>query len=523
MDFGDAPDPTYPTLLDFDGARHTLMPGLHLGSTVDSEEDGKPSDNASGDAGDDGVTFGLLQLGKIGQVTINVALPVGVTEAKLDAWMDWDADGTWDNETERIAESLTVVGGDNLLDIDVPSDASVGLTFARFRLSIEGAPEPTGLAGAGEVEDYQIEVKPRSTTIGTGANKAFIYTDADGTITTITLKGSTASVFYAGDNLQELVSSKGVTVTGQNIEITEIILADTTASSSLTFKTKGGDSFSSVDKISGDDPLGKLTAKGIDLVGEGVVMTGDGYINSISIHGTQNGADIIMPGTGSTGITVKAGTLGAGTDINLGSGLKSLTAAEWDGSALIAPWASKITINGDMGADLNLSGAGNPASTLGTLTVKGSAHDAFWDILGNVGKVSVTGEMKDVKMRATGNVTSLTTGALRHSTIFAGVADEVPVDELPDSNDDFDVAAEIKALTIKGISGSAESSFLDSQVAAMNMNKVSLKDIQADNDGIPFGFAADKITSYKRDSTKLSKLDTPAELDGQDDYIVRIL
>jgi hypothetical protein len=446
-----------------------------------------------------------------------------MAEAKLDAWMDWDGDGTWDNETERIAESLAVVEGDNVLNIDVPSDASFGLTFARFRLSTEGAAEPSGLAGAGEVEDYQIEVKPRSATIGTGANKAFIYTDADGTTTTVTLKGGIATVFFSGDNVQEQLSSKGVTVLGENIEVLEIAMGDTTTSSSLTFKTKGGDGFSSVDKITGDDPLGKLTAKTIDLAGEGVVMTGEGYINTIDIHGTQNGADLVLPGTGSTGITVKAGSLGAGTDINLGSGLKSLTATQWNGSALIAPWASKMTINGDMGADMNLSGAGNPVSTLGTLTVKGNAHDAFWDILGNVGKVNVTGEMKDVKMRATGNVTSLTTGALRHSTIFAGVADEVPVEELPDSSDDFDVAAEIKALTVKGISGSADPSFLDSRVAARNLGKVNLKDIQPDNEGIPFGISADKITSYTRTGVKLSKLDTPGETDAQEDYIIRIV
>ncbi len=348
--------------------------------------------------------------------------------------------------------------------------------------------------------------------------------NADGTITTITLKGGTATIVFSGDNLQEQVDSKGVTVTGQNIEIVEIALADTTTSSSLTFKTSGGDGFSSIGKISGDDPLGKLTAKGIDLVDEGVVMTGDGYINTIDIHSTQNGADLILPGTqrtGSTGITVKAGALSADTNIELGSGLKSLTATEWLGSGLIAPSASKITINGDMGADLILSGAGNPASTLGTLTVKGNVQGGEWNIIGNIGKVNVTGVMEDVKMRATGNVTSLSTGALHHSTVFAGVKDET--EELPASLNDFEVAVEIKALAIKGISGSTEPSFVDSRIAARNLGKVSLKDMKSDNKGIPFGFAADKITSYARDNTKLSKLDTPDELDEEGDYIVRIL
>jgi len=359
-------------------------------------------------------------------------------------------------------------------------------------------------------------------TIGTGANKAFIYTDTDGTTTTVTIKGGTATVFFSGDNIQEQFSTKGVTVTGQNLEIVEIALADTTTSSSLTFTTKGGDGFSSVGKISGDDPLGKLTGKGIDLTGEGVVMTGDGYINTIDIHGTQNGADLILPGTQSaSGITVKAGTLGTGTNIELGSGLKSLTATQWDGGALIAPWAFKITISSDFGADLILSGSISVAQTLGALTVKGNIQGGDWDIWGNVGKISVTGAMDNVEMRATGNVTSLTTAALRHSTIFAGVRDEV--EELPASLNDFEVVAEIKTLTIKGISGSTEPSFVDSRVGARSLGKVSLKAVKTDNEDIPFGFAADKITSYTRTGVKLSKLDIPGEPDKDDDYIVRVL
>ncbi len=42
-DFGDAPDPGFPTLLANDGARHIITPGFHLGDGVDFEADGKPS------------------------------------------------------------------------------------------------------------------------------------------------------------------------------------------------------------------------------------------------------------------------------------------------------------------------------------------------------------------------------------------------------------------------------------------------------------------------------------------------
>ena len=39
LDFGDAPDPTYPTLVNSDGARHVIVPGFHLGWGVDADTD----------------------------------------------------------------------------------------------------------------------------------------------------------------------------------------------------------------------------------------------------------------------------------------------------------------------------------------------------------------------------------------------------------------------------------------------------------------------------------------------------
>ncbi|HDR68771.1 MAG TPA: matrixin family metalloprotease, partial [Bacteroidaceae bacterium] len=60
-DFGDAPAP-YPTLLNDDGARHLIGPGLYLGQLVDPEPDGQPCPFALGDDQDgtddeDGVRF----------------------------------------------------------------------------------------------------------------------------------------------------------------------------------------------------------------------------------------------------------------------------------------------------------------------------------------------------------------------------------------------------------------------------------------------------------------------------------
>ena len=161
QDFGDAPDPTYPTLLASDGARHSLDGTLYLGAAADGEADGQPNATATGDdsAGgndDDGVSFGsALVQGESASVTV-VASAAGV----LDAWVDWNADGDWSDPGEKVFDGVALGAGSNLLTIDVPQEAVPGATYARFRLSSTGVALPTGPAAGGEVEDYQVVVAP---------------------------------------------------------------------------------------------------------------------------------------------------------------------------------------------------------------------------------------------------------------------------------------------------------------------------------------------------------------------------
>ncbi|MCZ7667013.1 MAG: hypothetical protein M5U34_07225 [Chloroflexi bacterium] len=113
-DFGDAPLP-YPTDWLSNGARH-LAVGPVLGSVRDTESEGAASTGADGDdnAGEpddeDGVVFGAIQVGPLNSsVTVTVAnAPDG---AKLDAWIDFNADGSWGGPGERIADAVAVSEG----------------------------------------------------------------------------------------------------------------------------------------------------------------------------------------------------------------------------------------------------------------------------------------------------------------------------------------------------------------------------------------------------------------------------
>ena len=73
-DWGDAADPSYPTLKVSNGAFHVINPDMYLGGSIDGEGDGQPDPNALGDDNndgnddDDGVTIPSLVLGNIATI-----------------------------------------------------------------------------------------------------------------------------------------------------------------------------------------------------------------------------------------------------------------------------------------------------------------------------------------------------------------------------------------------------------------------------------------------------------------------
>jgi len=157
LDFGDAPDLPYPTLLANNGARHVIVPGVFLGASIDPEADGQPNAAALGDDNDgnddeDGVVFlNLVRPG--GAVTVKVTASVA---GRLDGWVDFDANGSWADAGEQVFVSAPVVAGVNLLGFGVPAAAPAGITYSRFRFSTAGGLAVTGLAPDGEVEDYRV-------------------------------------------------------------------------------------------------------------------------------------------------------------------------------------------------------------------------------------------------------------------------------------------------------------------------------------------------------------------------------
>lgn len=164
FDYGDAPD-TYGTTQAVDGARHANE-GPWLGSLRDTESNGHPSPDAVGDdrAGtvddEDGVVVekALIAGSSANLIRVLVSDPAPQSTAFVDAWIDFDGNGTFD-ENERITEPngrLVTVNAVSDLSFAVPENSMQGSTFARVRLSSMGGLGPTGTASNGEVEDHSV-------------------------------------------------------------------------------------------------------------------------------------------------------------------------------------------------------------------------------------------------------------------------------------------------------------------------------------------------------------------------------
>lgn len=170
-DYGDLPA-TYGTLaVDF-GSRHTVVDGFSLGSALDVDPDGVPSIFADGDDTDaegddeDGILFlsaGLVPC-RTDSVRIFLTNTAGLPTAYLDLWIDFNGNGVFDVDNERVTDptdveaSLLLTPGMNTYTFAIPCEAKPGASYSRARLSSIGSLAVAGDAPDGEVEDYPVTV-----------------------------------------------------------------------------------------------------------------------------------------------------------------------------------------------------------------------------------------------------------------------------------------------------------------------------------------------------------------------------
>jgi hypothetical protein len=173
FDFGDAPyngdNYLYPTLLANNGARHggELVSAPYMGVGIDNDADGQPTGMADGDDNDgnddeEGVFFSypIYAIPGTNQGQVDINMTWSPWDGYLNAWIDFDMDGTWDDQGEQIFTDHSLTHGmmHYELTFTIPESVIAGDTYARFRISSVTGLSYDGAAPNGEVEDYRITI-----------------------------------------------------------------------------------------------------------------------------------------------------------------------------------------------------------------------------------------------------------------------------------------------------------------------------------------------------------------------------
>ena len=91
-------------------------------------------------------------------VASNLTVVVSNATCLLNAWIDFNGDGDWNDAGEQIATNLSETVGSHSVSVTPPAASTQATTYARFRCSTQTGLTPTGAAADGEVEDYALTI-----------------------------------------------------------------------------------------------------------------------------------------------------------------------------------------------------------------------------------------------------------------------------------------------------------------------------------------------------------------------------
>ena len=185
------------------GASNGVSTQLFLGSTVDAEFVQTANSSATGDDmtgadDEDGVTLPSVTAGQAVTIPVVVTNTTGAP-AYLNAWIDYNNDGSFESGGENVVMNLLVNTGVTNVTLNplvsVPQSVVTGSNLGvRFRLTAVSSPGPTGDSGAlGEVEDYQILIAAPTTDQGDFS----AFDGASSTVSTTIRIGNLVDAEYA--------------------------------------------------------------------------------------------------------------------------------------------------------------------------------------------------------------------------------------------------------------------------------------------------------------------------------------
>ena len=372
-DYADAPT----SGTNYGDPSHTVFNGVYLGAgEPDAESAAQPTVDADGDDrigtdDEDGITLPALTQGQTATITATVAGSGG----RLQAWIDFDGNGTFD-AGEQIATDLQDGGGldtnaaSGIIDFDVavPISAVTTQTYARFRWSTTVGLNATETSSNGEVEDYNLTISPGGVTVSGIVyhdvnHNAQLDTSETGTGLTLFAKIMLASL-PAGPALSAVPvtpASGAFTFTAIQPETYRIIIDDNATLADVTptlpagwIGTQIADQIRSTVVVStaavSNQDFGLFNGSQLT----GMVFSDTGIVSGNANNGIQDGGE-----TGLGGVTVTA------TDNGITTYDTAITAADGTYTLFIPSPATTVAII-ETNPSITLSTGGAAGTTGGT-------------------------------------------------------------------------------------------------------------------------------------------------------------
>jgi ELWxxDGT repeat protein len=313
--------------------------------------------------------------------------------------------------------------------------------------------------------------------LGSGSS----FTEADGDKVTLRLSPATAGTLQ-----YYLTNGAG--------PIDRIVLAGTSSTKSTVTlsvrKARGANGTTDIREVIGTGVKTLNMAKA-NLTGAGISLTGP--LGSLTVGNVFGGADILAAGDPTLKTRIKAGAIGDGTVVNVGSSLTSFTALSFGNSDILAPSIGTLMVRGNFSGDVTVSGAG---------VLAGKPALKMFHVLG-----AVTGSAIDV----TGSVSVAIVGSFVDSHLFAGYAGPLG------GGGTYTAGDAIGSFQTTSRGGT----FANSTVAADVVKTVSLWAVDDTNGGAAFGVFADtSINSVAVRSTRKS-FRSPTD-DGIGDFRIKV-
>jgi hypothetical protein len=156
--------------------------------------------------------------------------------------------------------------------------------------------------GAGPASDSTISVEEpfnaNVARVGDGEARSMSFTDADGTITTVSLTGGGTATVRLSGAAQQTTRRGRIVVGGTNVALVSVVATGTGPASKLTVKTAGGNGSADLPLATVDGALASFGGKGVNATG---TVDFNGRVNAAAL-GNATGATISAPSIGKLGV-----------------------------------------------------------------------------------------------------------------------------------------------------------------------------------------------------------------------------